>query len=75
MTTRDIQDLVKELYGVEISPTLVSEITVDLDGEVKARQTRRLEAIWKIVFMDGNVSTFAANRAASASIRCTSRSE
>ena len=36
MTTRDIQDLVKELYGVEISPTLVSEITEDLDGEVKA---------------------------------------
>jgi transposase-like protein len=32
MTTRDIQDLVKELYGVEISPTLVSEITEDLGG-------------------------------------------
>ena len=55
MTTRDIQDLVKELYGVEISPTLVSEITEDLDGEVKAWQTRRLEAIWPIVFMDGIV--------------------
>lgn len=55
MTTRDIQDLVKELYGVEISPTLVSEITEDLDSEVKAWQTRRLEAIWPIVFMDGIV--------------------
>lgn len=55
MTTRDIQDLVKELYGTEISPTLVSEITEDLDGEVKAWQTRRLEAIWPIVFMDGIV--------------------
>jgi transposase-like protein len=55
MTTRDIQDLVKELYGVEISPTLVSEITEDLDGEVKAWQTRRLESIWPIVFMDGIV--------------------
>ena len=42
----------KELYGVEISPTLVSEITEDLDGEVKAWQTRHLEAIWPIVFMD-----------------------
>ena len=55
MTTRDIQDLVKELYAVEISPTLVSEITEDLDSEVKARQTRRLDANWPIVFMDGNV--------------------
>ena len=55
MTTRDIQDLVKELYGVEISPTLVSEITEDLDSEVKAWQTRRLDAIWPIVFMDGIV--------------------
>jgi transposase-like protein len=53
MTTRDIQEIVKELYGVEISPTLVSEITEDLDGEVKAWQTRRLEAIWPIVFLDG----------------------
>ena len=29
LTTRDIQDIVKELYGVDVSPTLVSEITAD----------------------------------------------
>ena len=45
MTTRDFQEIVKELYGVEISPTLVSEITEDLDEEVKAWQTRRLDAV------------------------------
>ena len=39
MTTRDIQDVVKELYGVEVSPTLVSEITADLDAEVTAWRT------------------------------------
>jgi len=33
---------VKQLYDVEISPTLISEITADLDEEVKAWQTRRL---------------------------------
>lgn len=55
LTTRDIQDLVKELYGVEVSPTLISEITADLDAEVKAWQTRRLEAVWPIVFLDGIV--------------------
>lgn len=55
LTTRDIQDLVKELYGVEVSPTLVSEITADLDAEVTAWRTRRLDAVWPIVYLDGIV--------------------
>ena len=55
LTTRDIQDIVKELYQVEVSPTLISEITADLDAEVKAWQTRRLEAVYPIVFLDGIV--------------------
>jgi len=55
LTTRDIQDIVKDLYGVDVSPTLISEITADLDAEVKTWQTRRLEAIWPIVFLDGIV--------------------
>ena len=55
LTTRDIQDLVKELYGVEVSPTLISQITEDLDAEVKAWQTRRLDAVYPIVFLDGIV--------------------
>ena len=55
MTTRDIQDIVKELYGVDVSPTLISEITEDLDSHVKAWQTRRLDAVMPIVFLDGLV--------------------
>ena len=55
LTTRDIQDIVKELYGVEVSPTLISQITEDLDAEVKAWQTRRLDAVYPIVFLDGIV--------------------
>jgi transposase-like protein len=55
MTTRDIQEIIKELYGVDVSPTLVSEITADLDAEVKAWQTRRLAAVWPIVYLDGIV--------------------
>ncbi|HUP82231.1 MAG TPA: IS256 family transposase [Pirellula sp.] len=55
MTTRDIQDIVKELYGVDVSPTLISEITEDLDAEVKAWQTRRIDAVFPIVFLDGLV--------------------
>ena len=49
MTTRDIQEIVKELYGVDVSPTLISEITADLDAEVTAWRTRRLDAVWPIV--------------------------
>jgi len=55
MTTRDIQEIVKELYGVDVSPTLVSEITTDLDTEVTAWRTRRLDAVWPIVYLDGIV--------------------
>lgn len=53
MTTRDIQDLVKELYGVDVSPTLISEITADLDREVKSWQTRRLDSVCPIVYLAG----------------------
>ena len=55
MTTRDIQEIVQELYGVEISPTLVSEITADLDAEVTTWRTRQLAAVWPIVYFDGIV--------------------
>jgi len=55
MTTRDIQDVVKELYDVDVSPTLVSEITADLDAEVTAWRQRRLDAVWPIVYLDGIV--------------------
>jgi putative transposase len=40
MTTRDIQEIVRELYGVDVSATLVSAITEDLDAEVTAWRTR-----------------------------------
>ena len=55
MTTRDIQEIVQELYGVEVSATLISEITADLDAEVTAWRTRPLEPVWPIVYFDGIV--------------------
>ena len=55
MTTRDIQEIVQELYGVEVSPTLVSEITADLDAEVGAWRTRPIDPVWPIVYFDGLV--------------------
>ena len=55
MTTRDIQEIVRELYDVEVSATLVSEITADLDAEVTAWRTRPLSEVWPIVYFDGIV--------------------
>jgi putative transposase len=55
LTTRDIQDLVKELYGVDVSPTLISEVTADLDAEVTRWRHRRLDSVWPIVSLDGLV--------------------
>ena len=55
MTTRDIQEIVLDLYGVEVSPTLISTITEDLDAEVTAWRTRPIDAVWPIVYFDGIV--------------------
>ena len=55
LTTRDIQEIVRELYNVEISATLVSEITADLETEIKAWQTRPIDPVWPIVYFDGIV--------------------
>jgi putative transposase len=55
MTTRDIQEIVRELYGVEVSATLISEITDDLDAEVTAWRTRPIDPVWPIVYFDGIV--------------------
>lgn len=55
MTTRDIQEIVRELYDVEVSATLISEITADLDAEATAWRTRPLAAVWPIVYFDGIV--------------------
>jgi transposase-like protein len=56
MTTRDIQDIVRELYGVEVSAALISEITADLDAEVSAWRTRPIDPVWPIVYFDGLVT-------------------
>jgi putative transposase len=55
MTTRDIQQVVKELYDVDVSPTLISEITADLDAQVTEWRMRQLDAVWPIVYFDGIV--------------------
>ena len=52
MTTRDIEGHLKEIYGVEISPALVSQVTEAVNEEVKRWQSRALEPIYGIVYLD-----------------------
>jgi putative transposase len=52
MSTRDIQHHVRELYGLEISPDLVSAVTDSVLDEVAAWQARPLEPSYAIVFFD-----------------------
>jgi transposase-like protein len=55
MSTRDIQELVKTLYGVELSPTLISSLTDAVDEEVTVWHSRPLESVFPIVYFDGIV--------------------
>ena len=52
MSTRDIQAHVGELYGVTISPELVSVVTDSVIDEVRAWQSRPLESTYAIVYFD-----------------------
>ncbi len=52
MTTREIQGHLKELYGVEVSPALISAVTDAVMEDVRAWQARPLEAVYPIVYLD-----------------------
>jgi putative transposase len=52
MTTRDIQGHLQEMYGVEVSAALISEVTDAVLEEVKAWQSRPLEALYPILYLD-----------------------
>ncbi len=52
MTTRDIQSHLQDLYGVDVSAALISEVTDSVLEEVKAWQDRPLEALYPIVYLD-----------------------
>ncbi|HEY8669406.1 MAG TPA: IS256 family transposase [Terriglobales bacterium] len=53
MTTREIEQHVKDIYGVEISPQFVSRVTEELQQQITEWQSRPLERIYPIIFVDG----------------------
>lgn len=52
MTTRDIQGHLEEIYGVEVSPTLISQVTEAVTEEIRLWQNRPLEEVYPIIYLD-----------------------
>jgi len=52
MTTRDIQGHLKEMYGIDVSPSLISEVTDAIIEDVKAWQGRPLDEVYPIMYLD-----------------------
>jgi transposase-like protein len=52
MSTREIQSQLEEIYDIDVSPTLVSNVTHAVLDEVKAWQSRPLSSVYAIVYFD-----------------------
>jgi putative transposase len=52
MTVREIQSHLEEMYGAEVSPSLISSVTDAVVEDAKAWQSRPLDALYPIVYLD-----------------------
>lgn len=52
MSTREIQGHLHDIYGAEVSPTLISEVTDAVIDELQQWQSRPLEPIYAIIYLD-----------------------
>jgi transposase-like protein len=52
MSVRDIQELLSDMYGMEISPSLISKLTERILPRVEEWQSRPLESVYVILFVD-----------------------
>jgi len=52
LSTRDIEDQMRDIYGIEVSPTLVSRVTDKIMPQVAEWQSRPLDRVYPIVFLD-----------------------
>lgn len=52
LSTREIEAHLQELYGIEVSPALISNVTAEVSAEVQAWQSRPLDELYPIVYFD-----------------------
>ena len=53
MTTREIEEHLHEMYGIEVSPQFISRATESLQEEITEWQNRPLEPLYPVVYVDG----------------------
>lgn len=52
ISTRDIQDHLERLYGIEVSPTFISNVTDKVLSQIQEWQSRPLAPVYSLVFLD-----------------------
>ncbi|GAA3597041.1 hypothetical protein GCM10022295_92180 [Streptomyces osmaniensis] len=52
MSVRDIRSRLAQIYGVEVSPDLISKVTDAVVDELVTWQNRPLDAVWPIIYID-----------------------
>ncbi|GIP56184.1 MULTISPECIES: IS256 family transposase [Paenibacillus] len=52
VSTREIQDHLQNLYGIEVSPTLISNVTNKIVPLIKEWQNRPLQGVYAVIYMD-----------------------
>ena len=52
MTVREIQGFLAEIYGTEVSPEFISQVTDEVAAEITAWQSRPLETMYPVIFFD-----------------------
>jgi len=52
MTVREIQGFLAEIFGTEVSPEFISQVTDEVTAEITAWQSRPLEPMYPVIFFD-----------------------
>ena len=52
LSTRDIQSILKDIYGIELSPSTISRLTDRIIPEIKEWLSRPLEPVYAFLFID-----------------------
>lgn len=71
MTTREIEEHLREMYGIEVSPQFISRATEGVQAEITEWQSRPLEPLYPVVYVDGlHVSVRSGNNAGPVTKKC-----
>lgn len=61
MTTRDIEDSIKDIYGISVSESSISNITHAVIDDIKQWQSRLLNPVYFVIWLDGIVFKIRQN--------------